>query len=329
MLEVANLRVDFKVPRGVVAAVRDVSFTLAETASLAVVGESGSGKSVTARAIMGLLPKDRSTTAGSIRFQGSELVGASEATWRALRGQQVAMVFQDATAALNPLMTVGEQCAEVFRRRRGLSRRAARTAAMDLFDQVKIPDASRRFDDYPHEFSGGMRQRVVIAIALALEPRLLIADEPTTALDVTIQAQIMDLLLQLREQRHMALMLITHDLGLGSEVGEQVAIMYAGRIVEYGAAKTVLSSPRHPYTRGLLASLPRWGARHVDLTPVRGYPPSPFMSIRGCAFHPRCPIATTKCSAVRPDLDVDVDGRLVACHYPGVEAGLDHELATS
>jgi oligopeptide transport system ATP-binding protein len=308
---VEDLAVEFPTPDGVVAAVNGVSFGLSAGETLAVVGESGSGKSVTAMAAMGLVEAPGRVTAGRVRFEGVELLALPEDERRRVRGPGMAMVFQDALSALNPVFSVGFQIGEMLRVHEGLGRREARARAVELLERVRIPGAAGRVGDYPHQFSGGMRQRVMIAMALALDPRVLIADEPTTALDVTVQAQILELLAGLRAEGGMGLLLITHDLGVVAEVADRVAVMYAGRIVEAGPAGDVLVAPRHPYTQGLLASMPgrRPGQR---LEPITGAPPSLSRIPPGCPFHPRCPWVIDRCRTELPPLE-GPGGREAAC----------------
>jgi oligopeptide transport system ATP-binding protein len=310
VLSVVDLAVEFPSPEGVVRAVDGVSFSVMAGETLAILGESGSGKSVTAQAAMGLIP----ATAGQVYLDGVEVLALSEDDRRRLRGSRIAMIFQDPLSALNPVFPVGFQIAEMFRVHRGMRRKEANARAVELLERVRIPSARQRAGEYPHQFSGGMRQRVMIAMALALDPAVLIADEPTTALDVTVQAQILDLLDQLRVETGMGVVLITHDLGVAAEVADQVAVMYAGRIVETGAAEDVLTSPRHPYTAGLLASLPTEGQAERRLEPIRGAPPSLSRVPVGCAFHPRCPHMAPVCVEAVPPLLVVGDGaRRSAC----------------
>jgi oligopeptide transport system ATP-binding protein len=315
LLKVRDLRVDFDVHRSRLAAVRGVDFDLAAGETLAVLGESGSGKSVTAQAVMGLLDPRRAHVRGSIRFEGSELVGSRRAERRRLQGRRIAMIFQDALAALNPVAPVGGQIAEVLRVHERIGKADARRRAIELMDRVRIPAAATRYSSYPHQLSGGMRQRIMIAMALALGPDVLIADEPTTALDVTVQAQIMQLLIQLRADTGMAMLFITHDLSVSAEVADRIAVMYAGRIVETGAAGEVYRDPRHPYTAGLLASVPRAATRGGRLTPIPGGPPSLAALPRGCPFHPRCPLAEDVCRTEDPPLHIPGPGRVSACHF--------------
>jgi peptide/nickel transport system ATP-binding protein len=305
LLEVRDLRVVF----GKVPAVNGVSFYVDAGETLAVLGESGSGKSVTAQAVMGILdsPPAR-VTGGQIRYRGTDLLALRERERRRVRGRDIAMVFQDALSALNPVFPVGWQIAETLRVREGLSRTEARARTVELMQRVRIPGAAERVRDYPHQFSGGMRQRVTIAMALALKPAVLIADEPTTALDVTVQAQILDLLAELRRELDMALVLITHDLGVVAEVADRIAVMYAGRIVEQADVHSLYRAPGHPYTRALLSSVPRPG---VPPTPI---PPGP-VATAGCPFHPRCGYARDICRRVTPpELSLGT-GRSAACHF--------------
>ncbi|BBH70272.1 ABC transporter ATP-binding protein [Actinoplanes sp. OR16] len=296
LLQVRGLRVEF----GGVPVVRDVDLTVPAGGALGLVGESGSGKSVTARSVLRLLRPGGRVTGGQVLFDGRDLLGLSEKRMRQVRGHDIAMVFQDPQSALNPVLTVGDQVAEALIVH-GAGRRAARTRAAELLDLVGIPQARQRMDDHPHQFSGGMRQRVVIATALANRPRLLIADEPTTALDVTVQAQILRLLAGLRAELGVALLMITHDLGVVAETCDEAAVMYAGRIVENGPVRELFGHAAHPYTAALLRAAPRLdGDRSVRLPAITGAPPDPAALPPGCAFHPRCPIAVARCSAEQP-----------------------------
>jgi oligopeptide transport system ATP-binding protein len=305
VLAVRDLSVEFPTGDGIVSAVNGVDFDLAAGETLAILGESGSGKSVTAQAVMGLIERPGRVVAGSVRFGGVDLLAASGEERRRVRGSGLAMVFQDPLSALNPVWSVGFQIGELFRVHRGLSRREARRRAVELLDRVRIPAAAQRVGEYPHQFSGGMRQRVMIAMALALDPKVLIADEPTTALDVTVQAQILELLDELRAETGMGVLLITHDLGVVAETAHRVAVMYAGRIVETGPTDAVLAGPGHPYTEGLLASVPRGqSGREERLRPIAGAPPSLAHIPPGCPFHPRCPYVIDRCRAERPPLTV-------------------------
>jgi oligopeptide/dipeptide ABC transporter ATP-binding protein len=303
LLTVDNLRVEFA-GRRVVHAVRGLSYSIAPGETLGLVGESGSGKSVSALALLGLLPKRVGRiTAGSVHFQGRELVGLPENQLRDIRGARIAMIFQDPLSSLNPVLTIGRQITEGLETHRGMTHGAASKRAVELLDLVGIPDARRRVNDYPHQFSGGMRQRASIAMALACEPALLIADEPTTALDVTIRAQILDLLGRLRLDLNMAILMITHDLGVVAGFADRLAVMYAGRIVESGPTEDVLARPEHPYTVGLLQSLPRLDRpRQTELKPIGGAPPDLATQIVGCPFAPRCAWRLDRCWSVDPDL---------------------------
>jgi oligopeptide transport system ATP-binding protein len=324
VLEVDDLHVEFRTRSGVVHAVNGMSYTLDPGETLAILGESGSGKSVSAQAIMGILDVPPAViTGGGIRFQGRDMLTMSEEDQRQIRGPGISMIFQDALSALNPVYSVGFQIGEMFRAHRGTSRKEAKQHAVELMDRVRIPAAARRVNDYPHQFSGGMRQRVMIAMALALDPRILIADEPTTALDVTVQAQVMDLLKDLQRDTGMGLILITHDLGVVNEVADRVAVMYAGKIVETGTVDDVFTRPAHPYTLGLMSSIPQVDAKGGRLNPIVGQPPNLAAIPSGCSFHPRCPKARTGAAAA-PGRDCVVDipplrhvvpGRESACHY--------------
>jgi oligopeptide transport system ATP-binding protein len=313
-LEVRGLSVTFRTRGGQIAAVRDVDLDVAPGELVALLGESGSGKSVTARAVMGLNPANATVTANRVRLRGTDLLSLPDKQLRRVRGSRMSLVFQDALSALNPVLSVGDQVGELFREHRGESRRVARAHAVDLLGQVGIPAPARRVGDYPHQFSGGMRQRILIAMAIALHPELVIADEPTTALDVTVQAQILELLDRLRRELGMAVLLITHDLGVVSEVADRVAVMYAGRIVESGDADAVLGRPGHPYTEALLRSVPQADLRGRDLPAIPGSPPTPTRLPHGCPFHPRCDWAADACRSARPELRAVGDGRAAACH---------------
>ncbi|HEX2886269.1 ABC transporter ATP-binding protein [Vineibacter terrae] len=323
LLRIDQLRVRFDTPEGVVHAVNDVSFQVGAGETLAIVGESGCGKSVTALSILRLLPSPPARLAGgSIRFQGQELTSLGEAALRRLRGDRIGMVFQEPMTSLNPVLTIGRQLTEGLRRHHGLSRRAARERVLALLERVQIPDPSRRLDQYPHELSGGMRQRVMIAIAVACAPSLLIADEPTTALDVTIQAQVLDLIGELCEAMGTAVILVTHDLGVVGDVADRVVVMYAGRVVEDAAVDDLFSRPLHPYTQGLFAARPNLtptvAGQRARLTEIPGMVPSLRAGITGCAFAPRCQAATAQCRAQAPLLrPFDSSGHAVACHHAG------------
>jgi oligopeptide transport system ATP-binding protein len=313
VLEVAGLTTRFASPEGEVAAVSDVSFRLDEGESVGVVGESGSGKTQAFLSIMGLLARNGSCT-GSARFRGRELLGLPARELNRIRGVRVAMVFQDPMTSLNPYLRISRQMTEVLIEHKGMSAAAARAESLRLLDQVGIPAARSRFDLYPHEFSGGMRQRVMIATALLCQPDLLIADEPTTALDVTVQAQILDLLQQLRREFGMAIVLITHDLGVVAGLCERVMVMYAGRIVEQAPIEPLFENPQHPYTLGLLRSMPRLDEQMAaELTTIPGQPPNLQALSVGCVFRDRCAYAFARCTE-RPELLEFSRGRAKACH---------------
>ncbi|HJT04853.1 MAG TPA: ABC transporter ATP-binding protein [Pseudonocardiaceae bacterium] len=317
LLDVRDLRVHFPTEDGVVKAVDGLSLRLERGRRLGVVGESGSGKSVASLAIMGLHPPGSARISGEIWLDGAELVSAEPEQVRTLRGRTMAMIFQDPLSALHPYYTVGHQIVEAYRCHHDVSKPAARARAVELLDRVGIPQARSRVDDYPHQFSGGMRQRVMIAMALSCDPDLLIADEPTTALDVTVQAQILDLIRDLPA----AVLIISHDLGVVAEVADDILVMYAGRAVEYGPASQVFAAPRHPYTWGLLGSMPRWDReRSQRLVPIPGSPPSLIDVPPGCPFHPRCRHRQPQSSTVRPELRAaDSAEHLVACHLPDAQ----------
>jgi oligopeptide transport system ATP-binding protein len=314
-LEVSGLSVDIRTPTGPAPVVRDVAFRVAAGRTLALLGESGCGKSMTAQAVAGLLDPVAEVTGGRVDLDGRDVLRLGRAERRRLAGPGLAVVFQDALTALNPVFTVGWQLAEPFRIHRGMSRRQARERAVALMERVGIPDARSRLGAYPHQFSGGMRQRLLIAMAVALEPAVLLADEPTTALDVTVQAQIMELLAELRAEHRMALVLITHDLGVVADHADDVAVMYAGTVVEAGPTAEVFAAPRHPYTRGLLDSVPADGPRSGRLFSIEGSPPELGRLPSGCAFRTRCPLATELCAAESPPLVEVGPGRRAACHY--------------
>jgi oligopeptide/dipeptide ABC transporter ATP-binding protein len=316
LLDVRDLFVEFTTRDGVAKVINGVSYHVNAGETLAVLGESGSGKSVTAQAIMGILdiPPAR-IASGAILYQGRNLLEMGDAERRVIRGKEIAMIFQDALSSLNPVFPVGWQIAETLRVQEGLSKTDARHRAIALMERVKIPGARARVDEYPHQFSGGMRQRVMIAMALARSPKVLIADEPTTALDVTVQAQIMDLLAELRRETGMAVILITHDLGVVAGVADRIAVMYAGRIVEHADVHSLYRAPAHPYTKALLASIPHGNEAREELRTIRGLPPNLIRIPPGCAFHPRCWIAQPICSTTVPaSLDLGND-RTSACHF--------------
>ncbi|MFE6225900.1 MULTISPECIES: ABC transporter ATP-binding protein [unclassified Streptomyces] len=317
LLEVEDLCVEFRTRRGTVRAVNGLSYTLRAGETLALLGESGSGKSVAAQAVMGLLDTPPAHIArGTVRLHGDDLLAMPPQRHREVRGTRLAMIFQDALTALNPVLTVGDQLAEMYTVHQGLGRRAALARAVALMDRVRIPAAARRVHDYPHQFSGGMRQRVMIAMALALDPEVVIADEPTTALDVTVQAQIMRLLRQLQAETRMGLLLITHDLGVVAEAADRITVMYAGRTVESAHAQDLYARPGHPYTRGLLDSVPRLDRLGKPLVPIAGAPPPPSAVPTGCAFHPRCPRAEPRCATDEPAFrTLTRTGHRSACHF--------------
>jgi oligopeptide transport system ATP-binding protein len=316
LLEVDDLHVEFRTRDGVAHAVNGVSYTVDPGETLAVLGESGSGKSVTAQAIMGIVDSPPGyITGGSVRFRGQDIFTLPENKRQSIRGREIAMIFQDALSALNPVFPVGWQIAEMFRIHQGTSRSEARKRAIELMDRVHIPAASSRARDYPHQFSGGMRQRIMIATAIALDPAVRIADEPTTAIDVTVQAQIMKLLLELQQDSGMGLILITHDLGVVADVADRIAVMYAGRIVEHASVDQIYDAPAHPYTQGLLASIPRVDLKGRDLAAIHGLPPNLMHIPPGCAFHPRCPHAEEVCRRDQPPLGSVRPGRSSACHF--------------
>jgi oligopeptide/dipeptide ABC transporter ATP-binding protein len=314
LLQVDDLTVRFKTEDGEVTAVNGVSFALERGQTLGIVGESGSGKSQSMLALMGLLaPNGRA--AGRAAFNGQDLLTLPTAALNRIRGDRMAMIFQDPMTSLNPYLTVERQMTEVLELHQGLSRAAARTRAIAALEAVRIPDAARRVRQYPHEFSGGMRQRIMIAMALMCEPDVLIADEPTTALDVTVQAQILELLLQLQRERNMALMLITHDLAVVAQTAHRVIVMYAGQVVETGTVPEIFNTPRHPYTQALLAALPEHNVGKTRLQTIPGVVPGAYDRPSGCLLSPRCMYATEHCRAVRPALD-GAHGMQSRCHYP-------------
>jgi oligopeptide/dipeptide ABC transporter ATP-binding protein len=316
LLELRDLFVEFHTRDGVARVINGVSCHVDAGETLAVLGESGSGKSVTAQAIMGILDMPPAAIpSGRILYKGRDLLTMNDADRQAVRGAEIAMVFQDALSALNPVFPVGWQIAEAIRVREGRSKADATARAIALMDRVRIPGARERVRDYPHQFSGGMRQRVMIAVALALNPKVLIADEPTTALDVTVQAQIMDLLADLQRESGMALILITHDLGVVASVADRIAVMYAGRIVEHADVYALYERPAHPYTRALIDSIPKRHGRDEVLKTIKGLPPNLTRIPPGCPFHPRCPVRQAICETdVPPSMDLG-DGRSSACHF--------------
>ncbi|GJD63107.1 ABC transporter ATP-binding protein [Methylobacterium frigidaeris] len=325
LLSVENLQVHFRTPDGVNRAVDGVSFSIQSGETLAIVGESGCGKSVTSMSILRLLPEPPARLAGAIRFEGRDLLSLPEREMRRIRGNAISVIFQEPMTSLNPVLSVGRQIGETLRLHQGLSRKDAEERAVEMLALVGIPEPRRRVREYPHQLSGGMRQRVMIAIALACSPKLLIADEPTTALDVTIQAQILDLMRDLKRRVGAAIMLITHDLGVVAEVADRVVVMYAGRKVEEAAVRDLFRTPRHPYTRGLMGAVPRLGAAERPGAPQRlaeipGMVPSLKTRIDGCVFAGRCPSVTDLCRSHAPALEPKAPGHLAACHYAPKDA---------
>ncbi|TDD28154.1 ABC transporter ATP-binding protein [Actinomadura sp. KC06] len=319
-LEVRDLKIHFPTDDGLVKSVDGLSFQLERGRTLGIVGESGSGKSVTSLGILGLHNKRNSNVSGEIWLNGKELVGASQNEVRRLRGRDMAMIFQDPLSSMHPFYTVGHQIIEAYRVHNDVSKQVARKHAIDMLGRVGIPKPDKRVDDYPHQFSGGMRQRAMIAMALSCDPELLIADEPTTALDVTVQAQILDLIRDLQQEFNSAVIMITHDLGVVAELADDILVMYAGRCVEYASVDDAFHRPLHPYTWGLLGSMPRLDRERTDrLLPIVGSPPSLINVPSGCAFHPRCPYADLndgKSTTERPELIELEPGHKAACHLP-------------
>ncbi len=324
LLEVENLQTHFRTPDGINRAVDGVSFHVNEGETLAIVGESGCGKSVTSMSLMRLIPEPPGKIAGSIRFRGKDLLKLSDREMRDIRGNEISMIFQEPMTSLNPVLTVGRQIGETLRLHEGLGKEAAEKRAVELLALVGIPEPARRIREYPHQLSGGMRQRVMIAISLACNPKLLIADEPTTALDVTIQAQILQLMLDLKRRVGAAVILITHDLGVVAEVAERVMVMYAGRKVEEASVADLFRTPRHPYTQGLLGAVPRLGSSLSGdagrLAEIPGQVPSLKQRITGCAFAGRCALATDLCRQVAPGLEEKSSHHYAACHFAKKEA---------
>ena len=321
LLEVENLQTHFRTPDGVNRAVDGVSFSVNEGETLAIVGESGCGKSVTAMSILRLIPEPPGKIAGSIRFMDQDLLALSEKQMQSIRGNAISMIFQEPMTSLNPVLTIGRQLRETLLLHQAISSQQANARATEMLDLVGISEAPRRLNEYPHQLSGGMRQRVMIAMALACNPRLLIADEPTTALDVTIQAQILDLMADLKNKIGAAIVLITHDLGVVAEVAERVMVMYAGRKVEEAPVGELFAHPLHPYTQGLLGAVPKLGASlqgHTSrLKEIPGLVPSLKQKIKGCVFASRCPLAKEPCLEIAPAMQDKGQGHLVACHFAG------------
>jgi peptide/nickel transport system ATP-binding protein len=316
LLDVADLRVQFTTEDGVVRAVDGVSLAVEEGQTLGIVGESGSGKSVTGLTVMGLTRARNAKLSGEVVFDGDNLLALDDNRLRSLRGNDIAMIFQDPLSSLHPYYTVGQQLVEAHRTHHGASRRESRERAAEMLQMVGIPEPRRRLDAYPHEFSGGMRQRAMIAMALINQPRLLIADEPTTALDVTVQAQILEVIQRLQQELRMAVIMITHDLGVVAELADRVVVMYAGRVVERASTAAIFDAPQHPYTWGLLGSIPRLSApRDEELVPISGRPPSLINPPSGCSFHPRCPYVRPAHTEVDPQLEATAAGsdHAVAC----------------
>jgi oligopeptide/dipeptide ABC transporter ATP-binding protein len=324
LLQVRDLQVEFHTREGVAHAVNGVDFDVLAGQTLGILGESGCGKSVTSQAIMGILDMPPAKIpGGEVVLQGVDLLKLPESSRRQVRGNRIGMVFQDALSSLNPVFSVGWQLAEQFRQHWNYSRGDAKKEAARLLDMVGIPDAKNRVDDYPHQFSGGMRQRVMIAMALALDPVLLIADEPTTALDVTVQAQIMRLLKEMQEERNMGLILITHDMGVVADVADEICVMYAGKVVERADVMSIYEAPAHPYTKALLESIPRVDMKGTELASIEGLPPNLTQLPPGCSFNPRCGFARDRCRVDEPPLYDVAAGRQSACHY--YEEVLAHE----
>ena len=312
-LRVRDLTIVLPGPRGMADVVDSVSFDMVEGRTTGLIGESGSGKSLTAMALVGLIP-DTGMVSGQVLLGDEDLLKASRARIRQVRGAEISVVFQDPSTALNPTMTIGDQVGEILRSR-GLSRSQARERAAELLDHVGIPDAANRIRAYPHEFSGGMRQRAMIALALAGQPRFILADEPTTALDVTVQARILDLLARLRDEDNLSMLLVSHDLRVMSHVADDLVVMYAGRVCERGQANAVLNRPLHPYTQALVRSVPSVSVRTAIADPLPGSPANPFDRPSGCPFNPRCPRAEDRCRTEVPRLREIVPGRFSACHF--------------
>ena len=318
IVEVSDLDVFFNTTQGQLHAIRSTNWSVSQGETLVILGESGAGKSVSVHAVSGLLPSTAKIT-GSIKFEGEEILGSDEESLRKLWAEKIGVIFQDPLAALDPCFKVGAQIAEIFTVHRGMSKKDAWAEAVKLLESVQIPDPERRANQFSHQLSGGQRQRVVIAMAIALSPTLLIADEPTTALDASVQVAVLELIKKLRNERKMAIVLITHNIGVAASIADRIAVMYGGRIVEIGDAKEVLQSPRHPYTQALLASMPKIGSSATErLITITGTPPSLATIPAGCSFHPRCSRAIAKCSELVPEIELNRSGSLhsFACHNP-------------
>ncbi|GAA1498489.1 ABC transporter ATP-binding protein [Paeniglutamicibacter kerguelensis] len=329
MLTVKNLSVRFPTDDGHVAALNGMDLTLHRGETVGLVGESGSGKSVTSQAIMGLFKETRAQVEGEITFEGTDLLALGEDAMRAYRGKKIGMIFQDPLSAMHPFYTVGSQIAEAYRVHNKVSKKAARAVAIEMLGRVGIPDPKRRVDSYPHEFSGGMRQRAMIAMALVCEPELLIADEPTTALDVTVQAQILDLISELQAETNSAVIFVTHDLGVVAQLCQRVVVMYGGQCVEQATVRQIFKHPSHPYTRGLMASMPHLSGEGDRLTPIPGSPPALLSLPQGCIFADRCQFAQlvpdSLCTTMRPGLLVE-GGHAVRCHAHELDLLGEHHL---
>ncbi|GED51421.1 ABC transporter ATP-binding protein [Brevibacillus borstelensis] len=315
LLEVKHLQTHFKTEDGVVPSVNGVSFSVAKGETLAIVGESGCGKSVTSLSIMGLVAPPGEVVGGEIWLEGQNLLALSKKELRKLRGNKLSMIFQEPMTSLNPVFTIGNQLGEVFRQHRQMDKKEARAHSVEMLEHVGIPNAEKIVDSFPHQLSGGMRQRVMIAMALACNPALLIADEPTTALDVTIQAQILELLKKLNKEFQTGVILITHDLGVVAEMADRVVVMYAGEVVEQADVFSLFAEPKHPYTKGLLGSLPKLDENREELDSIPGSVPNPLDMPDGCAFHPRCPAATEECKQNKPQLQEVALNHLARCFY--------------
>ncbi|MUK87612.1 ATP-binding cassette domain-containing protein [Ornithinibacillus sp. L9] len=330
LLEVNDLTIKFRTAKATSTAVRNVSFSLEAGETLCIVGESGSGKSITSLSLMGLLPENGEVSNGSIRLNGEELVGKTEEELRKIRGNEISMIFQEPMTALNPVFTVGYQIQEPLRIHKRMSKQEATVKSVELLKQVGIPNPKEKIHQYPHELSGGMRQRVMIAMALACEPSLLIADEPTTALDVTIQAQILDIMDDLKEEFGMGVVFVTHDMGVVAEIADRVMVMYAGDVIEVNDVQTLFEDPKHPYTKGLLGAVPNVDDETQEMKVIPGSMPSMEDDIPGCRFHPRCPMAMDICKEKKPALiDVGKENAAVRCWLQEVDTNADTTIAAS